>query len=324
VIDLKSQAGVNAVIGLSARADALIEGFRPGVMERLGLGPEILLERNPRLVYARITGWGQTGSNAHIAGHDPNYIAMTGAVHAMGPPDSPVLPLNIVGDYGGGGMFLAFGLMSALWHARATGEGQVIDVAIVDGVLSMMTALYGSLAAGAFSGERTGAGAYAAGPFNGVYMCADGKAITLCAFEPPFYRALLEALGMADDPDLKQQFDRARWPAGKAKLKAQFAREPQSYWIALLGDIDACFAPVISMREALDHPYHVERANFVEVAGTTVPAPAPRFSKTPAGAQGPPVEPGQGGAAALRDWGLADEEIGALVESRAISIEPWK
>ena len=312
VLDLKSPQGSAAALRLCERADALIEGFRPGVMERLGLGPEVVLARNPRLVYARMTGWGQEGPLAQVAGHDPNYVALTGAVNAIGTPDQPVLPLNIVGDYGGGGMLLAFGIMSALWHARATGEGQVVDVAIVDGVLSMMSALYGDMAAGRFSGERQGPGAYGSSPFSGLYRCADGLYVTLCAFEPHFYAALLERLGLTGDPDLSSQFDRDRWPAGKAKLAATFASAPRAHWCALFEGVDACFAPVISMAEAPAHPQHVARRAFVELDGITVPAPSPRYSRTPAAVQGPPATPGIGAGDALADWGFSKDEIADL------------
>ena len=318
-IDLKSPAGIAAVLKLIEQADALIEGYRPGVMERLGLGPEVALVRNPRLVYGRMTGWGQEGPLSQVAGHDPNYIALTGAVHAIGTPERPVLPLNIVGDYGGGGMFFAYGLMAALWHARATGEGQVVDVAIVDGVLSMMSALYGNLAAGTFTGEREGTGAYGAGPFNGVYRCADGRFVALCAFEPQFYAALLAALGVSDDPDLAAQFDRNRWPAAKAKLEAIFATRSQADWYAHFDGVDACFAPVISMKEAIAHPHNAARQSFVEVAGMTVPAPGPRFSRTPASVQGPPPQPGQHNVEALIEWGFSGQEIRLLQDSGVLA-----
>ena len=317
ILDLKSPDGVAAVLRLIEMADALIEGFRPGVMERLGLGPDVALARNPRLVYARMTGWGQEGPLAQVAGHDPNYVALTGAVHAIGTPEQPVLPLNVVGDYGGGGMFLAFGLMSALWHARATGDGQVVDVAIVDGVLSLMSALYGDMAAARFSGEREGPGAYSAGPCTGVYRCADDRHIVFCAFEPQFYAAMIAALGLADDADFAGQFDRDRWPAAKAKLAELFSTRPQAHWCALFDGIDACFAPVITMAEAPAHPHHVARGAFIDLAGMTVPAPAPRFSLTPAAVQGPPVMPGAGGAEALADWGYAADDIAALAQSGA-------
>lgn len=312
ILDLKSPAGAAAALRLIERADALIEGFRPGVMERLGLGPDAALTRNPRLVYARMTGWGQDGPLAQVAGHDPNYIALTGAVHAIGTPEQPVLPLNIVGDYGGGGMLLAFGIMSALWHARETGEGQVVDAAIVDGVLSTMSALYGDMAAGRFSGEREGPGAYGSAPFSGVYCCADGLWVSLCAFEPQFYAALLERLGLTTDPDLAPQFDRSRWPAAKAKLVAAFAAQPRAHWNALFEGVDACFAPVISMAEAPAHPHHVARGAFMELDGMTVPAPSPRYSRTPAAVQGPPIVPGAGAADALAEWGFQSAEIAAL------------
>ena len=309
ILDLKSPQGIETVLRMIEQADALIEGFRPGVMERLGLGPEVALAHNPRLVYARMTGWGQDGPLAQVAGHDPNYVGLTGAVHAIGTPEQPVLPLNIVGDYGGGGMLLAFGIMSALWHARATGEGQVVDAAIIDGVLSMMSALYGDMAAGRFTGERQGPGAYGSSPFSGLYRCGDGLYVSLCAFEPHFYAALLDRLKLTEELDPAAQFDRARWPEAKARLAAAFASAPRAHWCTLFEGVDACFAPVISMAEAPVHPHHVTRGAFMELDGMTVPSPSPRYARTPASVQGPPSRPGSGGEEALAEWGFTAEEI---------------
>lgn len=313
VLDLKSDAGIATARRLAATADLLIEGFRPGVMERLGLGPDALLALNPRLVYARMTGWGQDGPLAQDAGHDPNYLALTGAVNAIGTTEEPVLPLSLVGDYGGGGMLLAFGAMSALWHARATGEGQVVDVAMIDGVMTMMSALYGSFADGKFSGERAGPGSFSAAPFTGVYRCKDGLFVTLCAFEGKFYRTLLGRLGLADDPDLKGQFDRETWPAGKAKLAAIFATRSRDEWTAFFDGLPVCLTPVLSMGEAQRHPHNVARGAFVDLEGQSVPAPSPRFSATPAAIRSGPVRPGDQAREALADWGLDDAEIAQAV-----------
>ncbi|HUD90850.1 CaiB/BaiF CoA-transferase family protein [Sphingobium sp.] len=318
ILDLKSPKGVSTVLKMIERADALIEGFRPGVMERLGLGPEVALARNPSLVYARMTGWGQDGPLAQVAGHDPNYVGLTGAVHAIGTPEQPVLPLNIVGDYGGGGMLLAFGIMSALWHSRATGEGQVVDAAIVDGVLSMMSALYGDMAAGRFTGERQGPGAYGSSPFSGLYRCGDGLYISLCAFEPHFYAALLDRLELTQELDPAAQFDRVCWPATRTKLAGTFASAPREHWCALFEGVDACFAPVISMAEAPAHPHHVARGAFMNLDGMTVPSPSPRYAQTPAAVQGPPSHPGTGGREVLAEWGFTQDEIAGIMDALPI------
>ncbi|MET0370008.1 MAG: CaiB/BaiF CoA-transferase family protein [Sphingobium sp.] len=318
VLDLKSADGQAIALKLAASADLLVESFRPGVMERLGLGPETLLSLKPSLVYARITGWGQTGPLAHTVGHDPNYVALTGAQYAIGTADRPVLPLNIVGDYGGGGMLLAYGVMAALWHARNSGEGQVVDVAIVDGVLSMMSALYGNLATGSFSGERSGEGAFGASPSIGLYRCADGNHVSLCAFEPRFFQTLLSRLGVADDADISAQYDKSRWPAARAKLEAIFLRKSRDEWCALLGEDDVCLSPVLSMSEAQRHPHNVARGAFVDIDGVSVPAPVPRFSATPAAVRGKPVQPGEDGMGALRDWGFSSDEIERLARKGAL------
>lgn len=316
-LDLKHPAAAEACLTLIARADALIEGFRPGVMERLGLGPDIALARNPALVYGRMTGWGQTGAWAQLAGHDIDYIAMTGALHAIGPAERPVPPINLVGDYGGGSLYLAFGLLAALRHAHATGEGQVVDCAMTDGALSLMAHIYGVHAAGTWRDERAVNVIDGGAHFYNSYRCADGKWLAVAAIEPQFYAALREKAGLSD-PVFDAQMDRARWPELKAKLATVFATKTREEWCALFKGADACVAPVLSLEEAPTHPYNVERSSFVEVEGVSQPAPAPRFSGTAGAVQGPPAKAGAHTNEALSDWGFEPAEIDALRAAGAI------
>lgn len=307
--DLKTPEGVRLVRELSQRADVLIEGFRPGVMERLGLGPEDLLESNPRLVYGRVTGWGQTGPLSRSAGHDLNYVALTGALHAIGRAGQPpTVPLNLVGDYGGGALYLAFGVACALLHAWRTGRGQVVDAAMCDGAASMMTLFYGMLGAGRWQ-DRPGSNALDGGaPWYDSYETADGRYVAIGAIEPKFFNELLTRLGL--DPE--------RWPAPQDRscwddLRTEFVRifrtRTRDEWCAALEGSDACFAPVLSLAEAPQHPHNVARATFVEIDGVVQPGPAPRFSATPgrAGAGAPRV--GQGGREALSDWGFTADQV---------------
>lgn len=316
-MDLKSPAAVEACLKLTERADALIEGFRPGVMERLGLGPDIVLARNPALVYGRMTGFGQTGAWAKAAGHDINYIALSGALHAVGPAEQPIPPLNLVGDYGGGGAFLAFGLLAAVLHARATGEGQVVDCAMVDGSASLMAHMYGWLADGRWTDRRADNVIDGGSHFYNAYRCADGTWVSFAAAEPQFYAVFRDALGLSD-PDFDAQFDKARWPRLKAKVAEVVAGKTRAEWTELLAGTDACFAPVLSLTEAPAHPLNAERGTFVEIEGVAQPAPAPRFSRTPGAVQGPPAAPGAHSRQALSDWGLEPAEIDALEAQGAI------
>ena len=278
-VDLKSLEGRSAALALIEGADALIEGFRPGVMERLGLGPEAALGRNPRLVYGRMTGWGQAGPLAQAAGHDLNYIALSGLLHAMGgagrPPDPP---LNVVGDFGGGALYLLCGLLAALLQARTTGRGQVVDCAIVDGAASLSTLFLGLRGEGLWSEEREDNLLDGAAPFYRCYACADGRFVSVAAIEPQFYAVLRERLGLAD-PLFDRQYDRAAWPEQRERLEALFATRTREQWCALLEGSDACFAPVLSFAEAPDHPHNRARAVFAD----GWPRPAPRFS--PPGAE---------------------------------------
>jgi len=304
-LDLKEPAAVELALKLIDRADVAFEGFRPGVMERLGLGPEVALQRNPRLVYGRMTGWGQTGPLSQAAGHDINYIALVGALHAIGSPGKPVPPLNLVGDFGGGALYLAFGLLAAVVHARATGEGQVVDCAMTDGAASLMSMFYGMTAAGVWSDQRSSNLLDGAAPFYDTYECADGGWIALGSIEPQFYQLLLEKAGLTD-PAFGGQMDRARWPGLKAKVAKAIATKTRDEWCEIMEGSDVCFAPVLSLSEAPAHLHNVARSTFVEVAGVVQPAPAPRFSATPGAVQGPPPAIGADNQAVLADWGLAE------------------
>jgi alpha-methylacyl-CoA racemase len=306
-LDLKHPAAQAILLELITKADALIEGFRPGVMERLGLGPEVCLEKNPRLVFGRITGWGQTGPLAQAAGHDINYIALSGMLHAMGRAESPPTPpLNLVGDFGGGAMMLAFGVVCALLEAQKSGKGQVIDAAMVDGSALLGAMLYGFRAYGAWSDQR-GANLLDGGAhFYDTYACADGKFISVGAIEPQFY-ALLLKLAEIDDPAFLQQMNQADWPVLKQKLSQIFLRQPRAYWCEKMEGSDICFAPVLDMAEAPAHPHNQVRQNFMEVAGVTQPAPAPRFSRSSPAVSQPPAHAGEHSLAVLKDWEITPE-----------------
>jgi alpha-methylacyl-CoA racemase len=319
-VDLKHPDGAALVLDLVARADAVFEGFRPGVAERLGLGPDECLGRNPKLVYGRMTGWGQDGPLASAAGHDINYIALAGALHPIGRRDGgPVPPLNLVGDFGGGGMLLALGIVAALLEAGRSGRGQVVDAAMVDGAALLMTMFHSLRAAGFWTDERgtnlldTGA------PFYDVFECADGEYVSIGSLEPQFYAALLAGLGLEDDDELRPQMDRARWPAMKKKLAAIFLTRTRAEWTERFEGTDICFAPVLSLAEAPEHPHLVERATFVEVDGITQPAPAPRFSRTPGAVAGPPPAPGRDTDALLDELGIDADEVSRLRDAGVVA-----
>jgi alpha-methylacyl-CoA racemase len=287
-VDLKSAAGVGEVLDLAAAAEVLIEGFRPGVMERLGLGPEECLARNPALVYGRMTGWGQSGRYAHTAGHDITYLAISGALHMIGEEDGkPVMPVNLLGDFGAGGAYLAFGVVSALLHARASGVGQVVDAAIVDGAASVTGMLHGFLELGVWKDERGVNLLDGGAPFYDCYECADGGWVAVGALEPQFYRALVEKLGIGEDASLAAHLDPATWPTIRERFTAKFAERPRDEWHELFADSDCCVAPVLSMREAREDGHNRDRGIFVEVGGMPQPAPAPRFSVTEPGVPSP-------------------------------------
>ncbi|MBD9434182.1 CoA transferase [Achromobacter sp. ACM03] len=317
-LDLKKPGATDIVLRLLDRADALLEGFRPGVMERLGLGPDECLARNPRLVYGRMTGWGQDGPLAQAAGHDLNYIAITGALHAMGHADRPPTPpLHLVGDMGGGAMMLAFGVLCGLLEAGRTGRGQVVDAAICDGASLLASAYHGKLQDGGWINQRQSNMLDGGAHFYGCYACADGKYVSIGAIEPQFYRLLLERCGI-DDPDFQQQWERAQWPQLRAKLAGIIAGRTREQWCALLEGTDACFAPVLDFEEAPRHPHHVARNSFIETGGIVHPAPAPRLSRTPGQARAVPA-PGAHTEELLAELGLAPAEIQALRERGAIA-----
>jgi alpha-methylacyl-CoA racemase len=318
-VDLKHPDGVETVLSLIESADALLEGFRPGVMERLGLGPDAALARNPRLVYGRMTGWGQDGPYAPTAGHDINYIALAGTLHAIGRKGEPPLPpLNLVGDFGGGGMLLAFGLVCGLLNAQQTGQGQVVDAAMVDGAAILMTMMHAFLAMGIWEDERgvnmldTGA------HFYDVYETADGKYVSIGSIEPQFYAQLLELTGLAGQ-ELPFQHDRSQWPAMKERLAAVFRSKTRDEWCSIMEGSDVCFAPVLSMTEAPHHPHNVHRGTFVERDGVVQPAPAPRFSRTAPEIQRPPSHAGQHTDEVLAAWGFDSDRIAKLRDAGAIA-----
>lgn len=318
-LDLKNPEAKEVLLELVARADVLIEGFRPGVTERLGFGPDACHARNPKLVYGRITGWGQHGPLAQAAGHDLNYIALTGMLHAMGRNGSPPAPpLNLVGDFGGGAMMLAFGVVCAVLEARTSGKGQVVDAAMTDGAALLGAMMYGFRAYGSWSDRREANMLDGGAPFYDTYACADGKFISIGSIEPQFYALLLELTGVSD-PAFKDQMGREGWPGLKEKFAALFLTRTREAWCGLLEGTDVCFAPVLDMGEAPLHPHNVARATFVDVDGVTQPAPAPRFSRTAPELGMPPAAPGQHSAAILADWGWSAEAIEGLSGRQVIA-----
>jgi alpha-methylacyl-CoA racemase len=318
-IDLKSPEGVEVALRLIERSDALIEGFRPGVMERLGLGPEPCLARNPRLVYGRMTGWGQEGPLANAAGHDINYIALAGALHGIGRKgEAPVPPLNLVGDFGGGGMLLALGVAAALIERQRSGQGQVVDAAMVDGAALLMTLFHGMRQAGLWREERGTNMLDGGAPYYDVYETSDGRHVAIGAIEPKFYAELLQRTGLSGEP-LPAQNDRTRWPELRERLQALFRQRTREEWCALLEGSDACFAPVLTMAEAPEHPQSRARESFARVDGIVQPAPAPRFSRTPCALPEPPPVPGEHTDTALHDWGIAQDEVARLRARGAIA-----
>jgi alpha-methylacyl-CoA racemase len=317
-LDLKHPQAKEVVLQLLEQADVLLEGFRPGVMERLGLGPDACHARNPRLVYGRVTGWGQDGPLAQAAGHDLNYVALSGMLHAMGRADSPPAPpLNLVGDFGGGAMMLAFGVVCAVLEARMSGKGQVVDAAMSDGAALLGAMMYGLRAFGTWSDRREANLLDGGAPFYDTYACADGKYIAVAAIEPQFYAMLLELTGAAA-PDFGAQWNQDRWPELRAKFAALFATRPRDAWCTLLEGTDACFAPVLDMGEAPAHPHNRARDAFVQVDGVTQPAPAPRFCRTIPEVASGPAAPGQHSDQVLSDWGWAPDAIEALKAAKVI------
>jgi alpha-methylacyl-CoA racemase len=318
-VDLKQAEGVDTVLRLIEKADALIEGFRPGVMERLGLGPDVCLARNPRLVYGRMTGWGQEGPLARVAGHDINYIALAGALDPIGRRgEAPLPPLNLVGDFGGGGMLLAFGIACALVERARSGRGQVVDAAMVDGAAALMTIIHGAHQAGWWKEERGTNMLDTGAHFYEVYETSDGKYVSIGSIEPQFYQELLEKTGLAGEP-LPGQMDRSQWPAFKQRMAAIFKSKTRAQWCELMEGSDICFAPVLSLTETKEHPHIKARGTFVTVAGAPQPGPAPRFSRSHAEIRRPPPHAGQHTDEALADWGFSPDAIRKLRDAKAIA-----
>ncbi|MBC8642370.1 CoA transferase [Caballeronia sp. EK] len=317
-LDLKKREATDAVLKLVRSADALIEGFRPGVAEKLGLGPDACLAANPALVYGRMTGWGQDGPLAQAPGHDINYISLTGVLHSVGRAQGgPAIPLNLAGDFGGGSLYLALGVVSALLERQRSGKGQVIDAAMVDGSASLMTLFYG-LRAGDYWRDERGVNRLDSGaPWYNVYETKDGRWLSLGSNEARFWRNTLALLDLRED-DMPAQHDRAQWPAVHAIFAARFRTRTRDEWCALAQGREVCIAPVLSMAEAPDHPHLRARETFVENDGVMQPAPAPRFSRTPGAIQRPPPAPGENTDDVLADWGFTPEELSALREAGAI------
>lgn len=317
-IDLKSSDGVDAVLKLIEKADALIEGFRPGVTEKLGIGPVVSLKRNPKLVYGRMTGWGQDGPLAEAAGHDINYIALSGALHCIGKEgEPPPPPLNLIGDFGGGGMMLAFGIMCGLFEVQKSGKGQVVDASMVEGSAIMMNLFYGFLAAGGWS-EAKGTNLLDGGAhFYQCYETLDQKWVSVGSIEPQFYALLLKHAGISD-ADFQNQMDMQKWPGFKNKLAEVFKQKTRDEWCEIMEGTDVCFAPVLSMSDAIRHPHNEARKSFIEIDGVLQPAPAPRFSRTKPDIPNPPPSSGEHNVSALKDWGFSMDEIEALKKAEAI------
>ena len=318
-LDVKSPAGIAAVKELVAKADVLIEGFRPGVMERLGLGPDVCHALNPRLVFGRMTGFGQSGPMKDLAGHDINYISMSGALHAIGHKDGPPLPpLNLVGDFGGGSLYLAMGVLAAVLEARQSGKGQVVDAAMVDGAASLMAMVTGLRQAGMWHNERGANPVDGGAPYYTCYATSDGKYMAVGAIEKRFYTEMLQKLGLEGE-DLPRQNDRAHWPVLRARLAAVFAGRTRAEWEAVFASSDACVTPVLDIDECTTHPLAVARGNFVRVDGVLGPAPAPKFSRTPGSVRCPTQEPRGDTRGALAAWGMSEAEIDTLAAAGVIA-----
>ena len=317
-VDLKDPQGVDIAMKLINKCDAVIEGFRPGVMERLGLGPEICLNQNPKLVYGRMTGWGQQGKLSQAAGHDINYISLVGALGSMGYPDRPPTPpLNLIGDFGGGAMYLLSGVLAALLERQSSGKGQVIDAAMTDGTASLLSGFYGMMAMGMWTTDRyknrLDGGAF----YYGSYECADGKHISLGSLEPQFYALLLERCGIEDE-SFDEQLDQEAWSLKRQKMEAIFKTKTRDQWCELLEGTDVCFAPVLNLEEAPDHPHNKGRNTFVSFEGVTQPAPAPRFSRTQGTIQSSANLTGENSEEILEKWGFTSDQISNLRENCVI------
>ena len=317
-LDLKKPEGVEVALKLIAKSDALLEGFRPGVMEKLGLGPAEALQRNAKLVYGRMTGWGQTGPLSSAAGHDINYIALTGALHAIGRKGAtPVPPLNLVGDFGGGALYLAFGMACGLFEAKGSGKGQIIDCAMTDGAASLMSMFYGFKAMGMWTDAKGENMLDGGAHFYDTYETSDNKWVSIGSIEPQFYALLLEKAALTD-PEFQSQMDRSKWPSLKEKIARVIRTKSRSQWDAIMEGTDVCYAPVLSLSEAPNHPHNKARGTFIEIDGVIQPAPAPRFSRTKVEVQGPAPTCGEHNEQVLNDWGFNAGEIAAFKTAGAI------
>ena len=317
-VDLKNPRGVETTLRLIEQADVVLEGFRPGVMERLGLGPEECLSVNPRLIFGRMTGWGQTGPLSQAAGHDINYISIAGALGAMGYADRPPAPpLNLVGDFGGGAMYLLTGILAALVERATSGQGQIIDAAMTDGTASLLSPFFGLMAMKMWTTDRFSNRLDGGAFYYGSYECSDGKYISIGSLEPQFYAVLLEKAEITD-PEFQEQLDEAAWPAKREKLDRLFKTRTRQQWCDIMEGTDVCFAPVLDLKEAPAHPHNINRKTFVELDGVVQPAPAPRFSRTQGEIQGPAAMAGEHTREVLSAWNFTDQEIGELQASGAI------
>ena len=317
-VDLKNPRGVETTLRLIEQADVVLEGFRPGVMERLGLGPEECLSVNPRLIFGRMTGWGQTGPLSQAAGHDINYISIAGALGAMGYADRPPAPpLNLVGDFGGGAMYLLTGILAALVERATSGQGQIIDAAMTDGTASLLSPFFGLMAMNMWTTDRFSNRLDGGAFYYGSYECSDGKYISIGSLEPQFYALLLEK-AVITDPEFQEQLDEAAWPAKREKLNQLFKTRTRQQWCDIMEGTDVCFAPVLDLKEAPTHPHNIDRKTFVELEGVVQPAPAPRFSRTQGEIQGPAAMAGEHTREVLSAWNFTDQEIGELQASGAI------
>lgn len=317
-VDLKNPRGVETTLRLIEQADVVLEGFRPGVMERLGLGPEKCLSVNPRLIFGRMTGWGQTGPLSQAAGHDINYISIAGALGAMGYADRPPAPpLNLVGDFGGGAMYLLTGILAALVERATSGQGQIIDAAMTDGTASLLSPFFGLMAMNMWTTDRFSNRLDGGAFYYGSYECSDGKYISIGSLEPQFYALLLEKAEITD-PEFQEQLDAAAWPAKREKLNQLFKTRTRQQWCDIMEGTDVCFAPVLDLKEAPTHPHNIDRKTFVELEGVVQPAPAPRFSRTQGEIQGPAAMAGEHTREVLSAWNFTDQEIGELQASGAI------
>ena len=317
-VDLKNPRGVETTLRLIEQADVVLEGFRPGVMERLGLGPEKCLSVNPRLIFGRMTGWGQTGPLSQAAGHDINYISIAGALGAMGYADRPPAPpLNLVGDFGGGAMYLLTGILAALVERATSEQGQIIDAAMSDGTASLLSPFFGLMAMNMWTTDRFSNRLDGGAFYYGSYECSDGRYISVGSLEPQFYALLLEKAEITD-PEFQEQLDEAAWPAKREKLTQLFKTKTRQQWCDIMEGTDVCFAPVLDLKEAPNHPHNIDRKTFVELDGVVQPAPAPRFSRTQGEIQGPAAMAGEHTREVLSAWNFSDQEIGELQAARAI------